>query len=123
MKKGFTLIELIIVIVILGVLAVVAIPRYQNITGEANTAAEKGVVGGVRSGIHTYYVGNDRTWPTALDSAAAESSASTANPFFDEVLDQGGITSDWSKDAAGDYVGPAGGVYSYDNSDGSFLEQ
>ncbi len=44
-QKGFTLIELIIVIVILGILSAVAIPKYQDIRGEAAQAACEGVYG------------------------------------------------------------------------------
>jgi len=121
-KKGFTLIELVMVIVILGILAAVAIPKYYDLQNDAKSAAEKGVVGGVRAGIHTYYAQN-KAWPANLDAAAASSTASKANAFFTVVLSQGGITSEWTKNASSQYVGPAGGIYAYSNVDGSFVEQ
>ena len=49
MQKGFTLIELVVVLVILGILAAVAVPKFINLSGEANAAALKSVKGAVES--------------------------------------------------------------------------
>lgn len=116
---GFTLIELIMVIVILGILAAVAIPKFFNISGDAKTAAEKGVVGGVRAGIQTYMANDtNHSWPTELDPAP-NGACSGANPCFGSVLAQGGITSDWSKSGS-TYTGPNAGAYTYCVTTGAF---
>lgn len=48
-QRGFTLIELVMVIVILGVLAAVAIPKFVDLKGDAAAAASKGVAGALAS--------------------------------------------------------------------------
>ena len=72
-QGGFTLIELVIIIVILGILAAVAIPKYQDITGEAREAAGRAALGSLRSGITIFYANQAvttgmATWPTLVET-------------------------------------------------------
>ena len=73
-EKGFTLIELVIIIVVLGILASIAIPRYRNIVAESREAAARGALGALRSGVSIYYANaavttGTATWPP-IDSLA-----------------------------------------------------
>jgi len=122
--KGFTLIELIIIIVCIGVLSFLALPQFIDISDEANQSAEEEIVGNIRTGLQlvfsqTMVNTGQGAYPNTLDEAIAGES-STVNPFFTNVLQDAYRGDDWTKDDSGDYTGPTGTVYEYDNSIGSF---
>ena len=58
-KKAFTLIEVIMVIVIIGILAAVSIPRFAGLTQDAKIGATKGALGGIRAAVYTEAARNE----------------------------------------------------------------
>ena len=74
-QKGFTLIELVIVIVIVGILAAVAIPNFSSTTTSANQAANTAILGAVKSAWTVAYA-NAKGAPAIADVAAAVSDPS-----------------------------------------------
>lgn len=71
MKKnpgGFTLIELMIIVAIIGILAIVVIPKFIELIRKADEAATKGKLSSIRSALHIYYAENDGVYPQGTNN-------------------------------------------------------
>ena len=66
-KKGFTLIELMIVVAIIGILAAIAIPKFADLINKSKEGATKGALSSVRSALQVYYGDNEGWFPTDSD--------------------------------------------------------
>ncbi|HFB2325302.1 TPA: pilin [Neisseria gonorrhoeae] len=85
LQKGFTLIELMIVIAIVGILAAVALPAYQDYTARAQVSEAILLAEGQKSAVTEYYL-NHGKWPKDNTSAGVASPASNIKGKYVESV-------------------------------------
>ena len=87
-QSGFTIIELVVVILLLGILAATALPRFISVTNEAHAAAVDAVLGGISTASALYraeYVGRGGVGTTVASYSAITASATTGYPNITSV--------------------------------------
>ncbi|MFH0948065.1 MAG: type II secretion system protein [Elusimicrobiota bacterium] len=94
-KKGFTLIELMIVVAIIGILAAIAIPKFADLIRKSKEGATKGSLGALRSALTIYYGEQEGMYPySGVAGAEVANGANTTTfnditgPFLTKYLDK-----------------------------------
>ncbi|HFC1738659.1 TPA: pilin, partial [Neisseria gonorrhoeae] len=90
LQKGFTLIELMIVIAIVGILAAVALPAYQDYTARAQVSEAILLAEGQKSAVTEYYLNNGE-WPENNTSAGVASASDIKGKYVKEVKVENGV--------------------------------
>ncbi|EMU5057811.1 pilin, partial [Neisseria gonorrhoeae] len=90
LQKGFTLIELMIVIAIVGILAAVALPAYQDYTARAQVSEAILLAEGQKSAVTEYYL-NHGIWPENNDKAGVASSGEIKGKYVQKVEVTNGV--------------------------------
>ncbi|EMT4356050.1 pilin [Neisseria gonorrhoeae] len=90
LQKGFTLIELMIVIAIVGILAAVALPAYQDYTARAQVSEAILLAEGQKSAVTEYYLNNGE-WPEDNTSAGVASASDIKGKYVQKVEVNNGV--------------------------------
>nr|WP_101133136.1 pilin [Neisseria meningitidis] len=90
LQKGFTLIELMIVIAIVGILAAVALPAYQDYTARAQVSEAILLAEGQKSAVTEYYL-NHGIWPGGNSDAGVATSSEIKGKYVEKVEVKNGV--------------------------------
>ncbi|ENX9078150.1 pilin, partial [Neisseria gonorrhoeae] len=90
LQKGFTLIELMIVIAIVGILAAVALPAYQDYTARAQVSEAILLAEGQKSAVTEYYLNNGK-WPENNGAAGVASPSDIKGKYVESVTVAKGV--------------------------------
>jgi len=89
-QQGFTLIELMIVVAIIGILAAIALPAYQDYTLRAKVSEGIALAGGAKTAVSEYYI-SENAWPSSNASAGLSAISGTTNVVDSVVVAGSGV--------------------------------
>jgi type IV pilus assembly protein PilA len=98
-EKGFTLIELMIVVAIIGILAAIAIPAYQDYTIRAQVAEGLSLVSGAKLGVAEYFMDRGELPGDNEEAGLSEATAIVGKYVVGVEVEDGAITVTYGSDA------------------------
>lgn len=113
-QGGFTLIELVLVIVILGILAATALPRFSDLSTQARASALNGVAGSVRSAAAIAHATQLATGASSAGPITIDNVSITLVNGYPQATNGGGIASALTDTTGFDLV--ASGIFRLNNS-------
>ena len=116
--KGFTLIELMIVVAIIGILAAIAIPQFANLVAKSQEGRSKANLGTIRSALSIYYGDSEGWYPTDTLTSLTTGGRylqSIPNADLPKTTNSAGHTSN-NTVTAGAAGSDANGGWGYDNT-------
>lgn len=86
-QKGFTLVELMIVVAIIGVLAAVAIPKFADMLEKSREGATKGNISAIKSAVSNFYADRQGTYPNTLDTQTTTANGESHPAFVPNYIE------------------------------------